>query len=101
MNLEIKTLVTRNLQATNRFTLTDVESADAALKISVRGMRTSGSPDARSRAIMTLRLVDVNGRIVWPLAGTRREYAGAAESIAAKGISDLNRDIQNLESGRK
>jgi hypothetical protein len=50
---------------------------------------------------MALRLVDVDGRVIWPISGAARNYSGSAQSIAEKFVNDLTHDIRDLESDRK
>lgn len=101
LNQRVNTLLTRSLLATNRFTVTDTAGADAELKVSVRQIRSSGNSAAEQRVRISLRLVDADGRVIWPVAGARRNYSGLAEEVAAKAINDLTRDIQRLRSSRK
>ena len=88
---QMQSLLAQRMQATESLTVTDYRSANAALAISVRRIanRRRGS-----RVVLTLRLVDAAGRVIWPPARTARSYSGIAEAVAAKAIDDLVDDIK-------
>jgi hypothetical protein len=115
LNQQVQTLLADRLQATNRFTLTDLESADACLKIVVRRQRTPVNSDpkrlhkanayekasAASKLNLTVRLVNADGHVIWPITGTARRYSGHLEQAAGKVIKDLIGDVERLESSRE
>ena len=98
LDQQIRVLLTQRLRATNRFTVTDTKNANAALMISVWEMGPNGTT---RRVRMTLQLIDTGARVIWPLAGTHRDYSGLPEAITTKAIDDLMADINRLDSSRK
>jgi hypothetical protein len=71
--------------------LSGADTADAALKISVR---QTGQNDPR--VIVTVMAVSADGHLIWP--ATRRnskvQYVGRPRYIAERLMSDLTRDIE-------
>jgi hypothetical protein len=87
---QISRQLTPRLQAGGRFSLTaSRDEADIALKVSV----AAAQPD---RLTLTARLVDANGKVIWPLTprtGGRR-YEGPTERTIATFSRDLINDIR-------
>lgn len=71
--------LSRQLQASGRWTLAPREEADTALNVVLR----SGGHTA------TLQLVNASGRIIWPSKGKWRTYSGDAEQIADQVMNEL------------
>jgi hypothetical protein len=115
LSQQVQALLSDRLRATDRFTLTGIESADACLKILVKRLRASeksepvrahkGTPDEKaspmSRLSITVRLVNADGRVIWPITGSTRKYSGSAEQAVAKAINDLIEDVEKIEGSRK
>jgi hypothetical protein len=94
----VRQMLIANLQSSNRFLVVDNrEDADAVFK----GVaRPSGG--TQERASLGLRLVNAEGKIVWPLrrqtAGQR--FTGTAEEVSSLSLKVLMDDVAKLEQAR-
>jgi hypothetical protein len=71
------------------------EEADAVLK----GTATASRTNPR-KVSMSLRLVNIDGQVVWPTKGSTYRYEGEAERAGIKLLQDLLSDVQLLERRR-
>ena len=71
------------------------EEADAVLK----GTATASRTNPR-KVSMSLRLVNIDGQVVWPTKGSTYRYEGDAERAGIKLLQDLLSDVQLLERRR-
>jgi hypothetical protein len=72
--------------------VTEVDQADAALKVSVRRATSIGSDP---RLIVVVRAVNANGYTVWPRSrrSASWHYVGQPRFVAQRIVNDLKRDI--------
>jgi hypothetical protein len=92
VDLAIIDHLNRSLQASQRWTTVTRDKADALLSV-------AGGPDGGE---IYVRLVNQEGKILWPRAGGDRwrKYGVAAEE-AAKVVADLLAEAQELERGSR
>ncbi|MDX2042277.1 MAG: hypothetical protein SF097_13565 [Acidobacteriota bacterium] len=85
---ELQTELTNRLKSVQSWELTDKDEADTALDINL-------SADGQT---ISIELVNVKGRVIWPRAGKRQKYSGEAAQIAERIVADLQNAIR--QSGR-
>jgi hypothetical protein len=88
----VSQLLRRHLPGNSPFSLTEERGeADSALKVTAVAAR-------RERLTITARLVDANGKVIWPLTPGigGRSYTGAAEKIAIRLSEELSGDLKKL-----
>lgn len=90
---EFLTRLRERLATDQNLKMSDVEQADAALKISV-SPASNRANDAR--VIVSVRGVNANGFVVWPASrrGSSWRYVGQPRAVADRIVTDLTRDIR-------
>jgi len=97
MSREVREIFIRHLQSSNRLQLVqNRDDADAVFKGVVRSNRKTGTVS------LALRLVNTEGKVVWPLArnSTGRAYIGSPDEISIKSLNSLLNAIARLEQKR-
>jgi hypothetical protein len=87
----------RQLQSSDRLQVVqNRDDADAVFKGVVRSERNTGTVS------LALRLVNTEGKVVWPLprSSTGRAYVGSPDEISIKSLNSLLSDIARLEQKR-
>jgi hypothetical protein len=102
--LTLTEVLSKKLQASNRFTLSSArDTADALLKVNItpgKARKNEPSPGL----VVTAQLLNVNGQVVWPLNGRswHRTYPNPISDQVSSEISrDLLHDVAQLKRRRR
>jgi hypothetical protein len=99
LGLTLGEALSKKLQASNRFTLSNArDSADALLKVNMTREKTRKNNN--ERLVVTAQLLNTKGQVVWPLNGRswHRTYLSATqEQIGTEILKDLLHDIAQLK----
>ena len=88
------------LGRSRRFTQVKVrDEADAVFKLSAEW----GGGTKAGEASVSVRLVNEDGRVIWPTARTpgAGRYRGTAASVAARAARDLHAEVERMERGAR
>ena len=94
--LDLQQNLIDSFRTSGRFTIVqNREETDAVLK----GTATASRTNPR-KVSMSLRLVNIDGQVIWPTKGSNYRYEGEAERAGIKLLQDLLIDVQLLERRR-
>jgi hypothetical protein len=92
-------LLVRQLQRSDRFTLSETrDEADALFKVTSRPRSSPGNP-GQTKSVFFVVLVNARGEVVWPVKDTssRGKYSGLTpEQVSVQVVKDLIEDIELL-----
>ena len=95
LNRQSWELLSERLQSSGRFVVVqNPDDADALMRSSIKQRKGNVS--------LTIRLVDPEGKIIWPLTARKpgRRYSGQLQGVVGRALRDILDDIHRAEKRR-